>query len=266
VECVAAPILEYSPLLSDNDLIEIISTAQASFALIAIARRKPLRVNVSQAIADALDVPAVAELLLNSSAKVRTQTLEKIVDHAEKIRDWHLPLVLRNDLSQRAIRRLATFVSKSLVDRLAARHDLDEKTRQHLKDRLKNRIDAGDGITAPPAPRAPDLAALRKSGKLDDAFLEGAIEQGSRETVVNALALLAGIAPETAARIFQTASAKPIVSLVWRAGLSMRVAFKLQTLLLRLPAHETLPARDGVRFPMPEKEMLWHLSYFGVAG
>lgn len=266
VECVAAPILEYSPLLSDSDLIEIISSAQASFALLAIARRKPLRANVSQAIAEAMDVPAIAALLVNSSAQVRAQTLEKIVQHAEKIRDWHLPLVLRNDLSQRAVRRLANFVSKALIDRLTAKHGLDEKTRRHLNDRMKSRIDEGEDVTAPKAAKPPDLQALKKAGKLDDAFIENAIEQGSRETVIASLALLAGIAPDLAARIFQTGSAKPITSLVWRAGLSMRVAFKIQTLLLRLPTQDTVPARDGVRFPMTEKEMLWHLNYFGVGG
>src|SRR5208337_4187658 len=100
VEIVAAPILEYSPLLSDADLIEIISTAQASYALLAIAKRKPLRPSVADAIATALDVPAVAALLMNSGARIRNQTLDKIVQHAQNIRDWHLPLVLRNDLSQ----------------------------------------------------------------------------------------------------------------------------------------------------------------------
>jgi hypothetical protein len=25
-----------------------------------------------------------------------------------------------------------------------------------------------------------------------------------------------------------------------------------------------LPARDGVRFPLSDEEMLWHLNYFGV--
>jgi hypothetical protein len=42
----------------------------------------------------------------------------------------------------------------------------------------------------------------------------------------------------------------------------MRIAFKVQTLLLRLPSGELLPARDGVHFPLGESEMTWHLNYF----
>ena len=82
---VAAPILEYSPLLSDTDLMEIISSAQAHFTLAAIAQRRPLSGNISEAIATALDVPAVAALLANSSAQIREQTLEKIIDHGARI-------------------------------------------------------------------------------------------------------------------------------------------------------------------------------------
>ena len=44
----------------------------------------------------------------------------------------------------------------------------------------------------------------------------------------------------------------------------MRVGFKMQTMLLKLPAGELLPARAGVAFPLTEEEMHWHLSYFGV--
>jgi uncharacterized protein (DUF2336 family) len=256
VESVAAPILEYSPLLSDNDLIEIITSAQATFALQAIAKRRPLRANVAEAIATALDVPAVATMLLNSSAAIRHRTLDKIAQHAERVKDWQEPLVFRDELPQRVVRRLAGFVSKALIEALAARHGLDAKTRRHLKDRLRKRFEE------PASAKSPDLAALKKEGKLDDAFVEAAVDHGARDVVIASLALLAGIAPETAARIFHTGSAKAVTAVVWRAGLSMRVAFKIQTLLMRLPTTELLPARDGVDFPLGEHEMLWHLNYF----
>jgi len=263
IEPVAAPILEYSPLLTDNDLIEIISSAQAGFALVAIAKRRLVRPNVAEAIATALDVPAVAAMLLNSNARIRHQTLDKIAQHAERIKDWQEPLVLRDDLSQRVIRRLAGFVSKSLIETLAAKHNLDEKTRRHLKEQLKKRVEANQGKDDAPSTKSViDLVALKRAGRLDDAFVEGAVEHGAKEMVMASLVILTGLAPEIVARIFQTGSAKAITALVWRAGLSMRVSFKIQTLLMRLPAGQTLAARDGVHFPMGEHEMLWHLNYF----
>ncbi|HEX7727152.1 MAG TPA: DUF2336 domain-containing protein [Rhizomicrobium sp.] len=265
-ETVAAPILEYSPLLSDADLVDIISSSQARFTLTAIAARKPLSANVSDAIATALDVPAVAALLANSTAQIREQTLEKIIDHGARITEWHLPLVLRNDLSQRAIRRIAGFVSAALLDKLSARDGLDRKTRSVLAKRVRARIDEpAEDEPDPVAEAQSDVALLHRQGRLDDFAVERAAESGKREFVIAALALLARAPVETVRRIIQSGTAKPAVALVWRAKLSMRVAFKVQTLTMRLKGGELLPARDGVDFPLTEDEMLWHLNYFGIA-
>ena len=56
----AAPILEYSPMLSDADLMEVIAAARAEEVLAAIARRKPVSPAVSDAIVSSLDIPAIA--------------------------------------------------------------------------------------------------------------------------------------------------------------------------------------------------------------
>jgi hypothetical protein len=45
----------------------------------------------------------------------------------------------------------------------------------------------------------------------------------------------------------------------------MRVAFKIQTFLLKMPSHEVLPARGGIGFPLSREEMRWHLSYFNIS-
>ncbi len=273
VESVSAPILEYSPLLSDADLIEIITTAQARHALKAIARRRPLGANVSEAIGLAMDEPSVSELLYNSSAEIRQQTLDKIIEHAAKVRAWHLPLVLRSDLSQRAIRRIAGFVSASLIERLAKRHGLDDetqhtdaRTKQLAQPRRRGRYGDMDAGAIDPAHRwrRPRPNAVPRSGKLDDGYVEAAAEAGRRETVIAALALLAKVPPETVRRVVQSGVAKAITALVWRAGLSMRAAFKIQTFVMHLPAAELLPARGGVAFPLSEDEMRFHLSYFEV--
>ncbi len=260
VDCVAAPILEYSPMLSDSDLIDIITTAQARHALSAIARRQPLSAGVSDAIAEAMDVPAVAALLRNASAQIRQKTIDKIIDQAEHIREWQGPLVLRNDLSQRAIRRLASFVSASLIEQIANRSELDEDTRAFLREKMHDRLD-GD---ADFGNAAAVVAARNKEGTLDDEYVASAAQDGQRDIVAQALALLAVVPKDVVDRILDSRLPKPVTALVWRAGFSMRVAFKIQTYLLRLPTAELLPARQGVHFPLSEDEMRWHLSYFGL--
>lgn len=266
VESVAAPILEYSPLLSDSDLIEIVTTAQAHHALVAVAKRRALDVSVSGVIADALNVPAVSALLANASAQIRAQTLEKIITHAENVREWHLPLVLRNDLSQHAIRRIAGFVGMALVERLAERHELDTETRDCLSQRLRARIeDIDDDLDGPSAAMtSANVTARYAAGDLDDAFIESLAEAGRREAVITALALLAKTSEANARRVLDAASAKPLTALVWRSGLSMRTAFKIQSFVLRLQGDALLPARNGIGFPLSEDDMRWHLNYFGI--
>ena len=97
-------------------------------------------------------------------------------------------------------------------------------------------------------------------GRLDDGFVEGAILAGRRETVIAALGLLAEVPEDTARRVIVSGSAKAITALVWRAGLSMRIAFKIQSNLLRLPAGELLPARGGVHYPALAKKRCGGIS------
>ena len=265
---VSAPILEYSPLLSDTDLMEIIACAQTNAVLAAVARRHPVSEDVSAVIVKSLDIPAVAALLVNPDAKIRKETLDRILEQAEEVSDWHAPLALRADLSARAIRRIASFVGAALIERLAARHDLSEATRQHLSRELRARLAEKDEILrgALPGAQTPELVAKAKAaGKLDGAFLEQAAQSGSRELVTLALAELSGVPEAKVKRILAARQAKPIVALVWHAHLPMRAAFKVQTYIMRLPAHELLPARGGVHFPLTKEEMRWHLNYFDIA-
>ncbi len=263
---VAAPILEYSPLLSDTDLIEIMACAKANEALAAVARRHPVSEDVSAAIVKTLEISAVAALLVNPDARIRKETLDHIVEAAEEVSDWHMPLVLRAELSARAIRRIAGFVGAALIERLAARHDLSDATRQHLSRELRARLaEQGTAAPAPGAAPAELVAGAKAAGKLDGAFVEQAAQGGHRELVTLALSELSGVPEAKVRKILAARSAKPVTALVWHAHLPMRAAFKIQSQVMRLPAHELLPARGGVNFPLSKEEMRWHLNYFEIS-
>ncbi len=81
-----------------------------------------------------------------------------------------------------------------------------------------------------------------------------------------ALAILAQVPLETVRKILAFRSAKPVTALAWRAKLSMRVAFRIQRFVMKLPTDELLPAREGVRFPLSDDEMRWHLELFRRGG
>ncbi len=258
-EIVAAPVLEYSPLLSDDDLLEVITSGIAQGALAAIARRQNVVEPVSDAIVATLDVPAVAALLRNPSAQIREDTLDKIIGCASDIDDWHEPLVMRADLSVRAIRRIATFVARSLVETLARDNALDAETETDLKRAVETRLKETDDLAAAPHLAKPDL-----DGPLDDEAINRGIEFGERDFVVKALARMADLPQARVNRILLSGSPKAVTALSWKAGLSMRIAIQVQRELARIPPQSILNARDGVDYPLSEQYMRLQLGIFAA--
>ena len=260
---VSMPILQYSPLLSDADLIEIVACAQVQQVLTAIASRRPLSEAVSDKLVQSLDVSVVAALLVNRDAKIRQDTLDRIAEQAEEISAWHVPLALRADLSARAVRRIGGLVGAGMIERLAARNDLSEETRLHLNRELRARLAEAQTTMGETTPADAVTLAL-KENRLDGHFVEQAAQAGRREIVVLALARLANVPEQTVKKMLGAGNAKPVVALVWHAHLSMRVAFKIQTFLMKLSGRDLLPARGGIGFPLTKEEMRWHLSYFNI--
>ncbi|HYM33247.1 MAG TPA: DUF2336 domain-containing protein, partial [Candidatus Cybelea sp.] len=262
---VAAPILEYSPLLNDEDLLEIIRSGAGSGRLSAIARRRDVVAPVADAIAATLDVPAVAALLANSSAQIREETLDAIIEHADGVTGWHQPLVQRKELSVRAMRQIAQFVGTALVDILIERHKLADDVVQQLRAVVHRKIDETPPDAERSAPRKRGLeraTALHAAGKLDDEAVCDAVENGDRDFAVAALTLLSRLPPGVVTKIIDAQSPKGMTALVWKAGLSMRTAMRLQLRLAMIAPKAVMNARDGVDFPISEADMEWQIGYF----
>jgi len=182
---VALPVLEFSPLLDDQDILEILAAARATDVFCAVARRKGLSPDAADAVVATLDTKAVATLIGNESAKLRKATLDKIVVRAAEVAELQQPLVLRADLSADLIRKLASFVGAVLIEVLAGRDGLDDETRAKLQSELKARIEqTGKGGTAPDSEKA---SKTQLPKKFDEAFVEAAADAGQRDSIVAAL-------------------------------------------------------------------------------
>ncbi len=261
---VCAPILEYSPLLNDDDLREIIAGTTVSGALEAISRRAQVSEDVSDAIASTLDVPAVAALLANPSAQIREETLDRIIDQAEEIEAWHQPMVMRPELSIRAMRRIAGFVASSLVNVMIERHGIEDDFADELLKKVRERI-ASEPVAEPDPDHADprkEIAELFDAGALDDTALGEALDQKRRRFVILALARLARIEAELVTTILDTKNGVVITALTWKAGLAMRTALRLQRELARVPPDKLVNARNGVDYPFTPEEMAESLSPF----
>ncbi|MCW5731605.1 MAG: DUF2336 domain-containing protein [Alphaproteobacteria bacterium] len=264
-EIVSAPVLEYSPLLSEHDLLEIIRSGIGPGALTAIARRSEVSENVADALATTRDIAAVAALLGNPSAQIREETLDMIADQAEGIEAWHQPLASRPEISVRAMRRISQFVASSILATLASRHGLPEDIADELRRAVGRRMESEGKVqdVLPSRKTAVErVADAVREGRLDDALLCDAIEAGDRAFVHQALAVASGLGPETVQKICESRAPKAIAALAWKAGFSMRTAIRLQVRVAGVPPQSVLYARQGIHYPMSEEELQWQIDYF----
>ena len=272
-DVVACPVLEFSPLLSDEDLLEIIASSGLSSRLCAISRRSNLGETISDAIVQRDDRQAVSELLANKSAQIREETLDNLIAASVKETAWQQPLVERPVLPARAVKKLAGFVAESLLQKLQSRSDLDKQTVKAVAEEVRKRLE--EGVTAAPAPAKPaasaidpaaEVARLKKARKLSGEVVGDAVLGGQRDFVRHALAAMAGVSVNYVDRVLQGHSAKGITALAWKAGCSMRVALQLQTNMGGIPPNKALNARDGSDFPLSPEEMEWQLDFFASLG
>ena len=264
---VAAPILEFSPLLDDELLLDIIAGTPEGVGLLAISRRNGLSEQLADAVVATDDEQAICSLLSNQSAQIREETLDALVERAETVPSWHKPLVARPTLSGRAVRHLAEFVADALLRDLEHRSDIDPQTATALSRTVRSRLgeaDAADDDDDEDARETADERALKlfKQDKLTEELVAASIDRGERSFVIEALALMADLPGDVVSKTVSMASAKGMVAIAWKAGLTMRTAAQLQLRLARIPPGTVLQAKDGDAYPLTEDEMRWQLDFF----
>ena len=166
---VSAPVIEYSPLLSDRDLLEIVALGIESGAMTSVARRKDLPEGVVDAIISGNE-EAIPTLLQNKSAKISDKTIDLIAVKASR-EEWHPPPIDRGNLPVRTVRRIASFVRRSF-ERLIQNNDVEESDVKEMRMEVRKRIDT-DELLETQEDKARDKAMVRaeklyKEGKLDD--------------------------------------------------------------------------------------------------
>lgn len=261
-DIVALPILEYSPLLNDDDLREIIAAGASSTRLSAMARRAVVSEAVSDDIAASLDIPAVAALLTNENAQIREDTLDQIINQAEGVEALHKPVALRPQLSIRAMKRIAGFVASALVHQMISQSDLEEDMLEGVMDRVRERIEGERVGEDEEAEIAKKALEFQKRGMLNDDFVIEQIEENRRELLIQCLALMAEITAKEVRAVIHSKSGRAVTALAWRSGLLMRTAYELQTKFALVPSAQLLHGKDGNKYPIDNDELEWHLSYF----
>jgi len=269
---VAGPVLEFSPVLTDEDLIEIIETGPAKGGLNAISRRSGVNEGVADAIVGANDISAIADLLSNDSAQIREETLDNLIDRASEIDAWHAPLVSRPKLPASAAPRMARFLADNLLGVLQQRADLDKETLEAVKAVVLHRLGEEGAAKGTDSGHPMDFSnfnslipmaeRLHQTGKLDNKIIAKAMHASDNDFVLAALTVRSGVSPGVVQKVFSSRNAKGVTSLAWKAGLPMKLAFHLQQRIARIMPSEVITSQNENAYPLSEDEMTWQIEFF----
>ncbi len=272
---VSGPILENSPVLTDEDLLDIIRDGPVREALGAISSRAGLSEVVSDAVCDTDDEDAIAVLLANPSAQIREETLDLLSERAVDVRNWHSPLVNRPRLPKAAARRMARYVADNLLHVLSARDDMDDETIEAVRAEVGRRLEDAERKKSRKNDDIPEEAIketgegplekaqrLFKCGKLNEAVIGRAIRSNDTAFIHAALSVLGDVPQNVIEKIFVTRSAKGIVAVCWKGGLSIEMAVAIEKRVAYVSPVEVLQASGDGKYPLSREDMLWQIDFF----
>lgn len=278
---VCVPILEHSPVLGDDDLMDIIASGLSSGALGAISNRRDVSASVSDAIVNTQDVSAITTLLCNNSAQVREETLDMLADQSSTVADWQGPLVHRPRLSNKAAQRLANFVAGNLLDSLQQRPDLSPETLAKVRDEVGRRLE--ENLDLPPLSGVDgesnqDLKKefqwlfqqsgqviaqnLKRMNRLTPQVVVNALNDGDNDFILAALAELSGVPLTVVQRIIAMRSGRGVAALCWKAGIDALTAMRIQARVAHVPADDIVRHAPDGGYSLPPADLHWQLNFF----
>jgi len=172
-----------------------------------VARRNALDASVSDAVASTGDTDAIVTLLQNETANIEETTFDRIAELATGQEQLHAPMVGRDDLPSETIRKMAGFVSDTLLEQLTSRNDFDDSLRDEIRSKIEERLSSATG-----SQNAIELNNAQSITKAHEEFRKGRVPAhwimrrlngGDFSFVVAVIALISGSRNESLANAIQ---------------------------------------------------------------
>jgi hypothetical protein len=278
VAAVAVPVLQSSPVLTAEDLLEVIAGAPSDAKLAAIARRPLLDERVASMLVASRNVPAIAHMLGKSNAEVQETTLDRLIDSAAAELGWQEPPSFRRDVSETTVQSLVDKVQTQIEALFPDDEELPAGARSTIQAMVQKRLEkggerirgaaaagfateAGAGLEA----AFEKAQALEAEELLDEGTLRVFLLTDHDEDLIAGLAVRAGLPVRTVLHVVAAQSARAMCALAWKAELSASFAQDLQLRLASVAADSVIAPAPGGGYALEEEEMLWQLGMFGSA-
>ena len=257
---VSEPILRFCAAISDEDLIDILQDHPDGWVVEAIAGRDHVSEDVSEAVIETNDIPGGQVLIGNENAVMRESLLHYIVQKTRSFPEWQKPMAMRKTLPVAVAKALVEIADESVRDILCERDDFDEEATEEISAAFKRRLAyAHEGKSVDE--RLSDVLVERR---LNEETLSDALAMRDRDFVYALVAEMANISARRAQEILEMNTAKPVVALSWKAGLSMRMALQLQKEIAHVQPKDILYPKGGADYPLSQDDLNWQLEFLGV--
>ncbi len=230
----AAAVLQYSPLLTDPDLVDCAANGDLA-AQMAIARRPNLAPRAAATLAEIGQLDAVLALIGNFEADLPAELLGRILtrfNDEASVRDalleraW-LPAALRARIAVAAAKDLAVEVSQWMAP------DRAERVARQARDQALCSI----ASSCRPGEEAELTRALRKEGALTPALLLRSLLGGERSLFAASMAELSDLPLPRVTAFMLEPRGEGFAALARRAGLKSSVLPAFRAALSAMKAH-----------------------------
>jgi uncharacterized protein (DUF2336 family) len=190
---VAMPLLQFSPVISDADLVELVQ-AVSPLHQSAIASRKRISAPLADALVTHGAEPAVTVLMMNRGASVSSNMMGRALDRFPDSRGLGDALARHPGLPPKFAARLIAQVSDALRDALINRYQIPPAMAADTMMQLRERCLLGllsDGAEPPAV--AELVHDLQKRGQLTATLLLRALAGGDLAFFEHGVSLLAGV-------------------------------------------------------------------------
>lgn len=188
---VAVPILEFSDVLTTEDLVDIVRT-QAPEHQMAVARRSDVNETVADVLVETRNADVVATLVSNQDARIAESTMNRVVDEFGHLEKVQRPLVVRKQMPVQVVERLMTVVSENLREQLVANHDISPEAASALISESRERA-VVDLLDREDVDTEELVRQLHANGRLTATLIVRALCMGDTVFFETAMSTLAGI-------------------------------------------------------------------------
>ncbi len=218
VESVAIPMLEFSAVLTDGDLIEIIRRHSEPKQL-AITRRKTVSEQVSEELVDTRNEKVVSSLVSNSGAAISEVSLQQVVDAFGDRETMQSAIIGRPGLPITVAERLVTMVSEKLQEELAKRHPLNPDLATDLVLRSRERAVIALSTESDGEDVEKLVRQMREHGRLTSSILLRGLCMGDLRFFETAVSELAGVPLVNGRQLIHDSGSLGLRALFTRAGM-----------------------------------------------